>query len=299
MSKIFVSGLANLETSCAVRGFPIDYFPVDYNFDGVSACASGVGLNVSLALTALGDEVTFCSFAGDDPAGEIVRAAAAPISERRFAPCACTPQSVILYDPDGRRAAYTDLKDMTRIRLPEAYYCDPEAFDAFCLCNINYSADVISAARGAGKPVCCDVHCLERADDDYNAVFMAAADVLFFSADLLKGDACDFIRELAKRYPCRIIVAGMGARGSLLYERGCDSFVPVSAVYTRPVVNTVGAGDALFSAFVHFYIKGEPPEKALRLATTFASYKIGESGGAKGFLNESELLRLQTRELQP
>lgn len=64
------------------------------------------------------------------------------------------------------------------------------------------------------------------------------------------------------------------------------------AVTTREVVNTVGAGDSLFSAFVHFYAKGKTPKEALALATVFASWKIGESGGAKGFLSEEELLTL-------
>ena len=56
--------------------------------------------------------------------------------------------------------------------------------------------------------------------------------------------------------------------------------------------NTVGAGDALVSAFVHFYLKGEAPVEALRKASYFASYKIGESGASKGFLTEEALLKL-------
>jgi ribokinase len=58
----------------------------------------------------------------------------------------------------------------------------------------------------------------------------------------------------------------------------------------RPIVNTIGAGDALFSAFLHFYIQGEEPLDSLKYATYFASYKIGANGGAEGFLTEEELL---------
>ena len=54
--------------------------------------------------------------------------------------------------------------------------------------------------------------------------------------------------------------------------------------------NTVGAGDALFSAFVHFESKGYSPEKALYLAQVFASLKISFTSAANGFQTESEIL---------
>jgi ribokinase len=60
------------------------------------------------------------------------------------------------------------------------------------------------------------------------------------------------------------------------------------------VINTIGAGDALFSAFVHFYNQSGDPYQALRKAVVFASYKIGQAGAAEGFLDEegvSELFR--------
>ena len=58
-------------------------------------------------------------------------------------------------------------------------------------------------------------------------------------------------------------------------------------------MNTVGAGDALFSAFTHFYVKGKSAIESLRYATIFASYKIGESGASKGFLSEEALTNLR------
>jgi sugar/nucleoside kinase (ribokinase family) len=61
------------------------------------------------------------------------------------------------------------------------------------------------------------------------------------------------------------------------------------AVKTREIVNTIGAGDALFSSFVHFYSKTQNPYEALRKAIVFASYKIGEKCASEGFLGEEEL----------
>ena len=290
MSRIFVCGLANVETSCAVDGFPIPYQPIDYNFFGITSIASGVGLNVALALSALGDTVSFISFAGEDEAGALVRAAGQAVADCRFAPCAQTPQSVVLFDKDGRRRAYTDLKDLQELKLAESAYRDLDSFDGFCLCNINFSRPLLEKAKRSGKPVFCDVHCLSDVHDDYNADFMRAADVLFLSNEAIMGREEAFVRKLSAEYPCRIIVVGMGAQGALLYDR--ERFTVVPAVTMRPVVNTVGAGDALYSAFVHFYLQGDAPVQALQKASVFASYKIGESGASKGFLSEKALMQL-------
>lgn len=292
MSKIFVSGLVNVETSCAVRGFPIGYSPIDYNFFGVNTIASGVGLNVALALSALGDSVSLASFVADDAAGVSVRAASEPIADCRYSPCKETAQSVVLYEPDGRRKVYTDLKDMQELSLPASASDDFGSFDAFCLCNINFSRPLLEKAHRTGKPVFCDVHCLSDLYDGYNADFMRYADVLFLSNEAIRDREEDFVRQLSQVYACKIMVVGMGDKGALLNTRDTDSFTMIPSVYTREVVNTVGAGDALFSAFVHFYLKGESPESALRYAATFASYKIGESGASKGFLSEEALQQL-------
>lgn len=293
MKKILICGLCNIECSCAVRGFPIGYCPVDYNFNGISTAPSGVGLNLAFALTALGDEAVLISYAADDPAGVMLRsyvegAAAHPV----LLPCIATPQSVVLYDPSGRRAIYTDLKDMQERRVPEEVFARYADADAFCLCNINFARGLLPLAKAAGKPVFTDVHCLSDVHDEYNADFMRMSDVVFLSDENIRGRERGFVLDLAAEYPCSAFVVGMGDRGAMLYERS-RGFYMSPAVYTRPVVNTVGAGDAMFSAFVHFYISGRDMRSSLDLACRFASYKIGESGASRGFLSEEELLDIQ------
>jgi ribokinase len=63
----------------------------------------------------------------------------------------------------------------------------------------------------------------------------------------------------------------------------------------RPIVNTIGAGDALFSAFVHYYAATRAPYEAIRRAITFAGYKIGAAGAAEGFLSAPALEALHNR----
>lgn len=293
MKKILICGLCNIETSCSVREFPIAYSPVDYNFYGISTVPSGVGLNLALALTTLGDRVTLLSYAADDPAGRMLRDAVdRQIAEPVLLPCDETPQSTVLYDPDGRRKIYTDLKDMQERSVPREVFDLYRDADAFCLCNINFARDLLPLAKATGKPVCCDVHCLADVHDAYNGDFMRMSDVLFLSNESIRGEEERFVRSIAAEYPAKIIVVGMGDRGALLYERSTGAFTVVPAVVTRPVVNTIGAGDALFSAFVHFFLGGRSAQEALALACRFASYKIGESGASRGFLTEDRLLSL-------
>ena len=72
MKKVLVSGLINIESSIDVRHFPIDYSPIEYAFNGLNSCVSGVGYNVSLALKKLGDQVSLSTFVGNDLFGEFV-----------------------------------------------------------------------------------------------------------------------------------------------------------------------------------------------------------------------------------
>ncbi len=91
------------------------------------------------------------------------------------------------------------------------------------------------------------------------------------------------------RYRPQVLVIGQGAAGALLGLAQDDSLTHFPAVETRPVMNTIGAGDALFSGFLHGYLTTHDPAAALRMATVFASWKIGVSGGAEGFLTAAEL----------
>ena len=55
------------------------------------------------------------------------------------------------------------------------------------------------------------------------------------------------------------------------------------------VINTIGAGDALFSAFLHYYAKGMNPAECLKRAQVFAAAKIRVSGASRGFVAEQEV----------
>ena len=74
-----------------------------------------------------------------------------------------------------------------------------------------------------------------------------------------------------------------------MYLRDENRFIEMPAFRTDAAVNTVGAGDALFAAFLNFYGKGFAPVEALERAQMFAALKIRVSGAARGFSTEAEI----------
>ena len=293
MSRFFLSGLINLETTLAIDGFPLGYFPVRYPFFGIQTTVSGVGYNIASALTRLGDEVDFASLIGPDDNGNLVRCALAEEHIREdlvLSQARATAKSVILYDPSGRRQIHVDLKDIQDLRYPEDAAREAvRNSDLAVLCNINFSRNLIPLAREAGVPVATDVHALADIDDDYNRDFMAAAQILFLSDESLPDAPEHTAKALLDRYAMGMVVIGLGEKGALLAVREDGYIGRFPAVYTRPVVNTIGAGDALFSAFIHHYQKTRDPYRSLQAAMVFASYKVGEKSAADGFLNAEEL----------
>lgn len=293
MANILVSGLTNWETTVRIEGFPLEYNQVNYPFFGVNGTVSGVGYNVAKALTTLGDRAEFLSLVGHDALGRIL------LSEFQqhgiptdgvVASLSHTPQSVILFDSTGRRQIHVDLKDIQESRYPEKEAEEAIAkCDLAALCNINFSRPLLSLAKAAGKTIASDVHVLDNLDDSYNQDFLQSADILFMSSERIPCSPEEWVKRVFDRFPVSIVGMGLGAEGALLAVRQ-DGFIGrFPAKDIRPIVNTIGAGDALFSCFIHSYAQNRDPYRAIQRAILFASYKIGANGGAEGFLSEAEL----------
>ena len=292
--KILVSGLLNIETTVPVKGFPIEYYPIDYPFFGINTDVSGVGYNIAKALSTLGDEVDLISFLGND--AEAARILSRLFddgikSAKIFRKLKATPVSAVLYDTEGKRQIYCDLKDIQEQSVnPDEAIDTLKGCDIAALCNINFNRELIKKAKELGVTTATDVHVLGDIEDEYNRDFMENADILFLSDENLPCPAEDFIIKIANRYHNRIIVIGMGAQGAMLYYN--DDVCLVPAYTGGKVVNTVGAGDALFSSFLHFDAKGMDAKKALQRAVIFAGLKIQHNGASKGFCTEQEVEEL-------
>ncbi len=296
MGEILISGLINVETTLRVDAFPVTYEPVRFPFFGIQSTVSGVGYNLAKALTVLGNAVDLLSLSGQDLNGAAVQKTLSqtgiPQDYVKFC-MAQTPQSVILYDSDGKRQIHVDLKDIQELTYPEDRFDEAlSGCSLALLCNVNFSRPFLQKARRAGKPIATDVHAIADLEDEYNRDFMEAADILFMSDERLPCEPEQWLRQVQGRYGAEIIVVGMGAAGALLAVRSDRFMERIPAVPNPGMVNSIGAGDALFSAFNHVYRKSGDPYHAVEMGMVFASHKIGTAGAADGFLGEPELEKL-------
>ena len=160
MNKILVSGLINTETTVKIKQFPIEYFPIDYPFFGVNTRVSGVAYNLVKALKSLGDDVSLVSMTGDDFSADYIKAEVEKTGvDSKYINRILkeTPNSVVLYDGDGKRQIYCDLKDVQDVKydFDEKIYADS---DVIIACNANFNRDLLKKAKASGKVIATDVH---------------------------------------------------------------------------------------------------------------------------------------------
>jgi len=296
MNKILVSGHTGIEITAKIRQFPIEYTPIEYEFDGINTTISSVGYNIVKAIKTLGGEPIFFSVIGNDIYRDIIKNEMenTGINTKYVLPIAGkTSQSVILYD-DNKRKIICDLKNVQEIKYPIEKIDEViNTVDIAILCNINYSRELLKKVKSYGKTIATDVHVLDDVNDKYSEDFMAYSDILFLSNENILGREKEFLKKLVETYNNKIIAIGLGENGVLMYIREENEIKHYQAVKTRDIVNTIGAGDALFSSFVYFYNKTKDPHYAIEKAIIFASYKIGETGAAQGFLSEEDLLKIE------
>jgi ribokinase len=293
MSKILVSGIVNIENNLKVDAFPILYNPVNFAFFGIHTSPGGVGYNIAKALKTLGDEVQLLSIIGDDLNGDailshLLKLGISTETIKKYSKN--TPQSIILYDIMGKRQIFTDLKNVQELEYPLNVFQEQVVdCEILVMCNVNFSRNFLKYAKEQGKIIATDIQAISSMEDPYNQDFLNYGDILFFSNDKLGEDCEGFLKQVSNKYQNKIVVVGMGYQGALMYVREDNFLGRFKAHKIREVVNTVGAGDALFSSFVHFYAKEKDPYDSIQKAMIFAGYKIGESGSSNGFLTEKEL----------
>lgn len=293
--KYFISGLVNVETNLRIRSFPVAYYPIDYPFFGIDSSISGVGYNISKAAKTLGDEITLSTLIGKDNEADRIRHKLDESGISReyvFEALDCTPVSIILYEPGdgGRRQIYCDLKNIQDMSIDAARVESAiNASDICVLCNTNFNRPLLPIAKAAGKTIATDVHVISNIYDPFNRDFMEYADILFLSDEDLPYRPEQFLTDLKNVYNAKIIAIGLGGDGVIFYERATDTIIRLPACQIGGVANTVGAGDALFTAFNHYYLNGCSAMEAMKRAEIFAALKIRHAGGGAGFPTEQQV----------
>ena len=291
---IYVSGLVNFETILNVPFFPVPYFPIDYPFFGINSSISGNAYNTSKALTKLGDEVHLSTHLGDDLLGKII---VEEIKKNRINinhviyDLDATPNNIVLVDAYKNTEMHCDLKNAQDVETDfKKEKSIIKKSDLVVLSNTNFNRNIIKEAKKLNKKIATDVHIIGSIEDEFNVDFMKYSDILFLSSKGLKGyNYEDFLLSLYNKYHNEIIVLGEGRDGAMVLDSKKREIYHIDAITLKDVTTTVGSRDALFSSFIHYYLKGWTPLNALKLAEVFTSYKLGFNGASEGFLKSSEV----------
>ena len=294
MGKFMVAGFVQYETIVKVEEFPVPYRQFESSRDLINTDIGGTGFDEAMALRWLGNDVDFMSMVARNMSNRQIAAYLhinnVDLKTDYVLPTLDgMPTSVVLYCK-GQKQTFEDVKD---IRTAEYDYdlFESQIKDKYMvlISNCNFCRPLIGLAQKYNKPLAVNVRSMRAEKIEQKKDFLSAADILYISDDDLDSDPYDCINECREKYNPQIMVMGIGARGVILYTREDNSVLEYKSVKTNEVVNTVGAGNALFSAFLHYYVKTGDAKESIKNALLFASYKIGFVGTTNGFMTEEQI----------
>lgn len=290
---VVVIGNAGVDTCVYLHGDRVDE-SVEANFTTNRDAVGQAGGYASRGYAALGYATAFIGALGDDGAGAQVRTQLAQegVDLRGVFPDPQgTARSINLVFPDGRRKNFYD--GMGHMTLtPDLAALRPILSGArLAHVNIpNWARQLLPLLRELGLPIAVDLQDVVAADDPYRADFVAAADIVFFSATN-HPDPTSLMRAYWDRNPRLTQVAGMGARGCALGRAGAITFYAPPA-FDWPVVDTNGAGDALAVGFLAASVlEGLTPIEAIRWGQTAARRTCAQRVPKNALARRQELER--------
>ncbi|GGK63020.1 hypothetical protein Sme01_05130 [Sphaerisporangium melleum] len=293
--KIVVAGVASLYLSAGVPEFPLAYASKGRQ-RWMAAGVLGAAGHIARILGALGEDVRLCTVVGRDTAGTAIRAELDQCGLLGTGVVEGEESSlgVVLVAPDGSRMGLPHLEPVDHVPYPFATLrAAARDADLLVLTNAKFVRPLVGPAARLGVPIAVDVHLIADLDDEYNRPWLEAADVVFCSHERLPWPPETWVARLLDRYPrCRLAGVGLGARGALLGTRD-GRLLEVAAVAPGGVVNTSGAGDALFATFLRTWLRTQDPARALRSAVTHAGWKIGHRLPVEASLTGEQLAELQ------
>ena len=276
MSRFLVAGVTQIETIVRVDKIPVSFAPLTSEIDTIFTGMGGDAYNESLALAWLGDDVTFMSIVGRNQDLGLINPPDRKITlstEYIIPQMNATPTAVVLYDKNRKQQIFEDIKDL-RDNVYDMSMVAPiaDACDMMVLANANFCRPFAKAAKQFDKPIAVNIRSYKAEKEKYNT-----------------EDPYDFIDRIANTYGTEIIILGQGSEGLILFDKSKNLRAHYNTVKTNEVVNTIGAGNALFACFLHYYMETGDSVNAIKNALLFASYKIGYMGTSNGFMTTDQL----------
>lgn len=294
MSKFMVAGFVQAETIVDVAELPLPYKEFESIPEIINTGIGGAGFNEAMALRWLGDEVDFMSMVSKHMSREQIKA---HLEKNEVDLCMDyilpkldgMPAAVVLYTKE-KKQTYEDVKDIRTVEYDiDLFERQIQDKDMVLISNCNFCRPILQLAKKYNKPLALNVRSMRAEKIANKEDFLAAADILYISDDDIESDPYECINECKEKYNPEIIIMGIGNKGVILYTRDDNSVIEYKPVKTYDVVNTIGAGNAMFSSFLHYYVKTKDAKDAIKNALLFVSYKINFVGTSNGFMTEEQI----------
>jgi len=292
-------GLNATDTLIALAEYPVRGSKVEYR--SANVLPGGQVATAVVACQHWGMSTRYVGILGDDAAATLHREAftrAGVEMQIITVPGGASPQSLILVDGGGertvlcRRDERVALKpgDLDRQWIVNARALHVDGYDT--------EAATVAAgwARAAGIPVIADL------DEVYPGLdqLLENVDYLIVSRDIpsrlmAEPDLEMALRQMLRRYGCRLAAATLGHEGVLAWN---GKQLQHTSAYRVPVVDTTGAGDIFHAGFIYGLLQDWPLERQLDFGCAAAALNcmaVGARGGIQAVETIEEFMATGVR----
>jgi len=292
-------GLNATDTVIPLPSYPARGSKVEYRH--ATVLPGGQVASTVVACQRWGLSTRYVGKLGDDAAATLHREAFAHAGvETRLITVSggASPQSLILVDEGGERTVFC--------RRDDRLILQPQELDREWILNAralhvdghDTAAAALAArwAREAGIPVIADL------DEPYPGIdeLLVNIDYLVVSRDfpcrlMSEPDLKAALRQMHRRYGCRLAAATLGEEGVLAWD---GERMHHAAAFNVPVVDTTGAGDIFHAGFIYSLLQGWTLQRQLDFACAAAALNctaVGARGGIKSVAAIEELMAVGPR----
>ena len=292
-------GLNATDTLIALAEYPVRGSKVEYR--SANVLPGGQVATAVVACQHWGMSTRYVGILGDDAAAALHREAFTRASvEMQIinVPGGASPQSLILVDGGGERTVLCRRDE--RVALKPGDLDHQWIVNARALHVDGYETEAATVAAGwaraAGIPVIADL------DEVYPGLdlLLENVDYLIVSRDIpsrlmAEPDLEMALRQMQRRYGCRLAAATLGHEGVLAWDGKQLQHTPA---YRVPVVDTTGAGDIFHAGFIYGLLQDWPLERQLDFGCAAAALNctaVGARGGIQAVETIEEFMATGVR----
>lgn len=292
-------GLNATDTLIALAEYPVRGSKVEYR--SANVLPGGQVATTVVACQHWGMSTRYVGILGDDAAAALHREAftrAGVEMQIITVPGGASPQSLILVDGGGERTVLCRRDE--RVALKPGDLDRQWIMNARALHVDGYDTEAATVAAGwaraAGIPVIADL------DEVYPGLdqLLENVDYLIVSRDIpsrlmAEPDLEMALRQMQRRYGCRLAAATLGHEGVLAWN---GKQLHHTSAYRVPVVDTTGAGDIFHAGFIYGLLQDWPLERQLDFGCAAAALNcmaVGARGGIQAVETIEEFMATGVR----